>query len=86
MVLVASWKKSTHVVRTELPQLLAGFMTFFGFLLVYLCTPNVRYLLNAESYYRQMMLPAALFLLGCSLCLRLSEKKEAYERGAVLRT
>lgn len=70
MIVFAGWKKHAAILRTEVPLLLPGFMTFFGFLFVYLWTPNVRFLLNAESYYRQMMLPAALLLLACSLCTK----------------
>lgn len=59
-----------RIEKRARPLLVFAGLTFAGFLFVYLFTPNVRFLLNAESYYRQMMLPAALFALSCSLSLK----------------
>ena len=72
-IAIAALQKSRYIVRSQLPLIAAGVAMFIGFLFVYLCTPNVQFLLKAESYYRQMMLPAALLLLGCSLSIRLRE-------------
>lgn len=69
-ILVFGQLKDPHVERRQRPILLLGLLALAGFLFVYLFTPNVRFLLNAESYYRQMMLPGALLILGCSLCLK----------------
>lgn len=44
-----------------------GMVVFAEFIFVYLFTPNVQFLLNAESYYRQMMIPAAMLML--SVCV-----------------
>jgi hypothetical protein len=54
--------------RTQQLLLVWGGIVFFEMLFIYLCTPNVRFLLNAESYYRQMMVPAAMLLLACGWC------------------
>ncbi len=49
----------------EFVPLAWGMFVLLFFLFVYLFTPNVRFLLNAESYYRQMMIPAAMLMLCC---------------------
>ena len=41
-----------------------GIFVLIEILFIYLWTPNVRFLLNGESYYRQMMLPASMLLLA----------------------
>jgi hypothetical protein len=45
-------------------------------LFIYLMTPNVRFLLNAESYYRQMMIPAAMIFLALGLILKKKPQTE----------
>jgi hypothetical protein len=62
-------KDDALIRRSSLPLLLWGGVMFAEILFIYLCTPNVKFLLNAESYYRQMMIPAAMLLLAISLCI-----------------
>ncbi len=50
--------------RAELLPLMWGLIILAEILFIYLFTPNVRFLLNAESYYRQMMIPAAMLILS----------------------
>lgn len=47
--------------------ILWGVVAFFGALFIYLCTPNVTYLINGQTFSRTMVLPLALLILG--LCL-----------------
>ncbi len=56
-------RKRKDVVRNLVP-IGWGILVLLSFLFVYLFTPNVRFLLNAESYYRQMMIPAAMLILS----------------------
>jgi hypothetical protein len=37
-------------------------LSLLGVLFIYLFTPNVGFLLNGQSFYRQMLLPAALLI------------------------
>lgn len=48
-----------------LPLLAFGVLSFLGVLAVYLLTPNVDFLLNSQSFYRQLLLPAALLVAWC---------------------
>jgi hypothetical protein len=52
------------------PGIVWGLLVFLGFLVVYLATPNVRFLLNAESFYRQMMIPAAMLILSLGMTVQ----------------
>lgn len=61
-MLVDIIRKRKDVVRNLVP-IGWGILVLLSFLFVYLFTPNVRFLLNAESYYRQMMIPAAMLML-----------------------
>ncbi len=61
--------------QSELLLLTWGIIVAFEVLFVYLFTPNVQFLLNAESYYRQMMIPAAMLMLSvCVFWFRKAEK------------
>ncbi len=73
--LYGGWKHHPAVKRPQLPLLLWGSVMFLEFLFIYLATPNVRFLLNAESFYRQMMIPAAMLILACSLCIKPKAEK-----------
>lgn len=53
-----------------------GAYTFLLILFVYTCTPNSRFLLNQESFLRQMMIPAALFVIGLSLIFSPTKEDE----------
>lgn len=70
LILFFSWKKNPATEPRQRVLLLIGAVVFAEIIFVYLFTPNVRFLMNAESYYRQMMLPCAMLVLGCSLCIR----------------
>jgi hypothetical protein len=62
------WRKHDRsLVALELLPLAWGLAVFFIMIVTYLFTPNVRFLLNAESYYRQIMLPCAMLLLSFSV-------------------
>lgn len=71
-------KKNPTIQKSQLMLLAWGGLLFAEILFIYLFTPNVRFLLNGESYYRQMMMPAALFVLACGFCIR-STKQVASE-------
>ncbi len=56
--------------RAECLALLTmGLLSLLGILFVYLFTPNVGFLLNGQSFYRQMLLPAALLIAWCALAI-----------------
>lgn len=69
LVGIGTWKKDTLIRRSMLPLILWAALMFGEFLFIYLFTPNVKFLMNAESYYRQMMIPAAMFLVAISMCI-----------------
>lgn len=79
VLLVAFKRRDQHSERSLSPTLLWGLILFIEVLFIYLMTPNVRFLLNAESYYRQMMIPAAMLILAISLCFQNKEAKETKE-------
>ena len=70
LLLVAAWKKNDVVIRTYLPLLLWGSTMILEILFIYLATPNVRFLMNAESFYRQMMIPAAMIVTASAFIVR----------------
>ncbi len=70
MIVVAGWKHHPLIQRSSLVLLVWGSVMSLEILFIYLCTPNVRFLMNAESFYRQMMVPAAMLILTCAICLR----------------
>ncbi len=43
-----------------------GLFTFGLVLFTYMFTPNVQFLLKAESFYRQMLIPVALLIVSCA--------------------
>ncbi|MBP7114527.1 MAG: hypothetical protein KBA40_03675, partial [Candidatus Peribacteraceae bacterium] len=68
-LIVSGIKKYPGVACRQLPLLFWGILMTAEILFIYLCTPNVRFLLNAESFYRQMMIPAALLILAAAICV-----------------
>lgn len=68
-LIVSGIKKYPGVACRQLPLLFWGILMTAEILFIYLCTPNVRFLLNAESFYRQMMIPAALLILAGAICV-----------------
>ncbi len=73
-LIIAARRKHPLAEARQLPMLIIGAVTFVQVLFIYLFTPNVRFLLDAQSYYRQMMVPLALLVLACGLLLK-SEKE-----------
>lgn len=49
--------------------LLWGALTFIGGLVIFLCTPNVQFLMNAQTFSRTMLLPLVLLILGSSIII-----------------
>ncbi len=80
VILFTGWRKHPGMKRHQLPLLLWGSAMFLEILFIYICTPNVRFLLNAESFYRQMMVPAAMLILACSLCFKSQPPKRMNSR------
>ncbi len=73
--MIVDLAKTAHAKRRIESAILAwGLLVFAEVLFIYLGTPNVQFLLNAESYYRQMMIPAAMLLL--TVCAWFGQKKE----------
>ncbi len=70
VLIITGRKNHPDVKRSLLPLLAWGSVMFAEICVIYLATPNVRFLLNGESYYRQMMMPAAMLILACSVILR----------------
>ncbi len=69
-LVLAAWlivRRDLRLKREHLPTLVWGLAVFCQVLLIYLFTPNVRFLLNAESFYRQMLLPAAMLIVSLAL-------------------
>ena len=63
-------KKNQRIDTTSFPGIVWGLLVFLEFLVVYLATPNVRFLLNAESFYRQMMIPAGMLIMSLGMAIR----------------
>lgn len=55
---------------TYLITLVWGLLSFGGYVFVYLFTSNTVYLLNGQSFDRQMLLPASLLIVSLSLLLQ----------------
>ncbi len=55
---------------SSLALLSMGIVSLLGILFVYLFTPNVGFLLNGQSFYRQMLLPAALLIAWCATAMK----------------
>ncbi len=73
LIVLLGKKKHALIDRSHIPLLFWGSLVFLEVLFIYLFTPNVAFLLNAQSFYRQMMIPGAILVLGCSMCI---ERKE----------
>ena len=74
-MLIEARQAASKPRRSELALLLFGGIVFAEILFIYLFTPNVQFLLNAESYYRQMMVPGAMLMLACVVWFGKIEKK-----------
>lgn len=73
VLLFCLFKKVRGTDRRQISLLFWGIFILLGFVFVYLFTPNVQFLLNAESYYRQMMVAGGVLVLASSCCLVLKE-------------
>ena len=60
-------RNDPRVDRLMLPLLFWGLLAFAATMFIYTFTPNVAFLLNAQSFYRQMLVPAAMLMTGCLL-------------------
>lgn len=69
-LLAAALLAPTLLRREHLPLLLPGWMIVAANLMIYLCTPNVRFLLDGQSFFRQMLPAGALIILACALIIR----------------
>ena len=58
-------KRDPRIDRLQALALLWGGLVFAEVLFIYLCTPNIVFLMNAESFYRQMMIPAGMLIISC---------------------
>ncbi len=66
LLLVLLSRRSPNVSARQSVTLTWGGLTFVTVLFVYICTPNYVFLLKAESFYRQMLIPAALLIVSCA--------------------
>jgi len=63
------------ITSRKILPLLWGLIVFSEYMIVYLFTENVQYLLLGQAFDRQMLLPAALLTLGCVFVLTSSISK-----------
>ncbi len=82
MVLIA-WKRG-HISTESLLFFLPGILCFLEVIAIYTVTPNVEYLLNGESFDRQLLAPAA--LLVAALTLGISQYFTPKERRSGIAT
>jgi hypothetical protein len=74
LIVILARKRDPLIKRRHVASMIWGWLVFLEVLFIYLCTPNIVFLMNAESFYRQMMIPGALIILGCSLCIDWKQK------------
>ncbi len=81
LIIIVEIIRNRKLMRSpELAVIGWGIIVFLENLFIYLFTPNVQFLLNAESYYRQMMVATALLILACAVWFgREKETKEPKE-------
>lgn len=79
IVLWLAYKHSSMIARRQIPTLLWGMILFIVITFTYLFTPNVKYLLNAEAFYRQMMMPAALLILSLAFIIKRTDENITFE-------
>ncbi len=65
-----AFKKDERIARTALPLFVWGILSFFETIFIYTFTPNVVFLINSESFYRQMLTPAVLLILACIFVMK----------------
>ena len=64
LLAVRTIREKRSVQWTEILLLVWGAICVGGVLFTYMCTPNVSYLLNGQSFFRQMLTPLSLFVAG----------------------
>jgi hypothetical protein len=70
LILLVCTPSHPAVKRSAFPFLLWGMAIFFMNAIIYLCTPNIAFLVNGQSFARQMMPASALILLALVLTIR----------------
>ncbi len=70
LVLLACSPKHPAVQRSAFPFLLWGIAILLMNAMIYLCTPNIAFLINGQSFARQMMPASALLLTALVLMIR----------------
>ena len=75
-------RKRKTLDRRLFPTLLPGILPLAQTLAIYLFTPNVQYLLNGQSFSRQMLTPLALLILAAAFLLTPPIQQEEADRLA----
>lgn len=70
ILLWSSWKRDPSIDRKYVVTLLWGGLLTAQVLFTYVFTRNVEFLINGESFYRQMLLPAAIVILSCAVIVK----------------
>lgn len=66
-----AWKKHFAALdRRKLWTLTWGLFVSAEFVFLYTCTSNAQFLINQESFFRQMLIPAALLIVGFAVVLK----------------
>ncbi|MBP9774100.1 MAG: hypothetical protein KBD00_05775 [Candidatus Peribacteraceae bacterium] len=78
ILLLSINRKSMNDRKKVLLLLLWGIILFAAILFTYLFTPNARYLMNAEAFYRQMMMVPALWIVASGFLIK-NDHKANYE-------
>jgi len=63
-VLFERVRRGRQVEKSMFLIFLWGIITFFGALFIFLCTSNIEFLMNAQTFSRTMLLPLSLLILG----------------------
>jgi hypothetical protein len=65
-----AWKHDPQIDRRAFITLLWGIIAFVIISFTYTCTPNAQFLLNGESFYRQMLLPLSLLIVSAWMTVK----------------
>ena len=63
-VLFERVRRGRQIEKSMFLIFLWGIITFFGALFIFLCTSNIEFLMNAQTFSRTMLLPLSLLILG----------------------
>lgn len=78
VLLFLGWRKNLRWLDQKfLGSFVMAITTFVLIWIIYTLTPNSQFLLKAESYYRQMLIPLGLFILSISVCINRSSREES---------